>query len=120
MTFKINGTDITKYIAQSGIKWTRNDIDAPGSGRTMSGKMMRGRVATKIRIDITCVPLQKDDLRRLLNLILPEFVTVTYEDPMYGLVTKTMYSNNNPATYWMQWENGTEWYTDISFPLVER
>ena len=132
---KINGTDITPYIAHQGVKWSRNDIDGPAAGRSISGRMIRDRVATKIRLDITCRPLKNDELRILLNLLLPEFVTVTYDDPMYGVVSKTMYANNNPATFLFKREfippdswyichdsppDPFEYWTNVTFPLVER
>jgi len=132
---KIDGVDITDYIAHQGVKWSRNDVDGPNAGRTMSGLMIRDRVATKIRLDITCRPLKNDELRILLNLLLPEFVTVTYDDPMYGVVSKTMYANNNPATFLFKREFNPpdgwfichdevpepfEYWTNVTFPLVER
>ena len=120
MTFKINNVDFSKYVASGGLKWSRNDIDSPNTGRTLDGLMHRGRVATKIRLDITCRPLTASELSTLLNAILPEYVTVQYTDPMSGTVTKTMYSNNNPASYLFQRPDGTEWWEGISFPLVER
>lgn len=120
MTLTINGTDIVPYIAFQGVKWQRNDVDGPNAGRTMDALMHRDRVATKIRLDITCKPLVIADLRMILNLIYPEYVTVTYDDPMYGVVTKTMYSNNNPASYLMRTKRGVEYWTGITFPLVER
>lgn len=121
MTFKIGGTDFSKYIAHDdGFKWSRNDIEAPDTGRTMDGLMHRGRVATKIRLDIKCRPLTSTELYTLLNAILPEYVTVEYTDPMYGSVTKSMYSNNNPATHALTMKDGTEWWSGISFPLVEQ
>ena len=129
----IDGVDITNMIAFQGVKWTRADIDGPSAGRTISGLMIRDRVATKIRLDITCRPLKADELNTLLNLILPEFVTVTYEDPMEGLVTKTMYANNNNAQFLMKktyelpdemWyfpeRSPVEYWSDVTFPLVER
>ena len=116
----IDGVDITPYIAFNGVKWSRNDVDGPNTGRTMSGLMVRDRVATKIRLDVTCRPLTGPQLQTLLNILLPVFVQVTYEDPMYGLVTKTMYANNNPATFFKQKDDSTEYWTDITFPLVER
>ena len=121
---KINGTDMTNYIAFNGVKWSRHDIDGPNAGR-----------ATKIRLDITCRPLNQDELHTLLNLILPEFVTVTYNDPMYGTVSKTMYANENTADFlirknpiqtdrwWMcrgSVPPSKELWNNISFPLVER
>lgn len=120
MYLTINNIDMTPYIATGGVKWQRNDIDSPDTGRAMDGMMYRGRVATKIRLDITCRLLRADELRIVLNAILPEYVTVTYDDPMYGRVTKTMYSNNNPAVYQFPKANGTEWWSGVTFPLVER
>ena len=82
--------------------------------------MIRDRVSTKIRLDITCRPLNLTELRTLLNLIYPEFVTVTYDDPMYGPVSKTMYANNNGAQFWLKTGDSTEYWSNVSFPLVER
>lgn len=116
----INGVDITPYIAYGGLKWSRGDIEAPNTGRAMNGLMYRGRVATKIRLDITCHLLEQRDLQTVLNLILPEYVTVTYDDPMYGRVTKVMYSNNNPAVYQILKPNGDQYWSGVTFPLIER
>lgn len=132
----IDGTDITDYIAYQGVKWTRADIDGPSAGRTLSGLMIRDRVATKIRLDITCRPLLYPELQTLLNLIYPEFVTVQYDDPMLGFVTKTMYANNNSAQilglkvaeykdyqWFMPGYNNPaqrEYWQNVTFPLVER
>ena len=130
---KIDGTDITNLVAHKGVKWSRNDIDGPSAGRTISGLMIRDRVATKIRLDITCRVMNSDELNMLLNLIMPEFVQVTYNDPQDGLVTRTMYANNNSAEFLLRKHYSTPeelwyfvpksdeelWY-NISFPLVER
>lgn len=120
MTLTIGNLDVVPFIAQGGVKWQRNDIDSPGTGRTMSGLMYRGRVATKIRLDITCRPLKASELQSILNAIYPEYVTVTYDDPMSGRVTKTMYSNNNPASYLMPQPDGNDLWSGVTFPLVER
>lgn len=120
MTLTIDGVDITPYIAYGGLKWQRNDVDDPDTGRDMSGIMHRGRVATKIRLDVTCRLLTAAELSTVLNLIYPEYVTVTYDDPMLGRVTKTMYANNNPAVYQLHKNDGTEWWSGVTFPLVER
>ena len=113
-------TDITAYVAFGGLKWQRSDIDSPNTGRALDSLMYRGRISTKIRLDITCKPLKSTDLQTVLNLILPEYVTVQYNDPMSGLVTKTMYSNNNPATFLIVQPNGDEYWSGITFPLIER
>lgn len=120
MMLKINGEDFMPFIAKQGVKWQRNDIDAPNSGRTMDGMMQRGRVATKIRLDITCRPLTAEEARLVLNTILPEYVSVDYYDPMsgerYGV---TMYSNGNPASFLIE-KPDDDWWSGITFPLIER
>ena len=121
MTFRIDGIDIAPYIAFGGVKWQRNDVDAPNSGRTLDGLMHRGRVASKIRLDVTCRPLKTAEISIVLNAIYPEYVTVEYDDPQAGgIVTRTMYSNNNPATFLMRKKNGDEYWSEISFPLIEQ
>lgn len=119
MTFTIDGVDMVPFIAYQGLKWQRSDVEAPDAGRTLDGLMHRGRVATKIRLDVTCRPLTADEASTVLNAILPEFVSVSYSDPMSGVVSKTMYSNNNPASFLIQHEDGTEWWSGITFPLIE-
>ena len=120
MVLKIDGTDITPYIAFRGITWQRGDVESENAGRTLDGILHRGRVGTKIRLDITRRPLTAAEAGVVLNAIYPEWVTVQYTDPMSGLVTKTMYSNNNPATFLMGEPDGTEWWNGITFPLIEQ
>ena len=119
MQIQIDGTDITDLIAFSSIDWQRNDVDGPNAGRNLEGSMIRDRVATKVRLDISCHPLMAEEHTMLMNLLLPEFVTVTYDDPMFGMVSKVMYSNNHKSKYLMKKEN-VEYWSDISFPLIEK
>lgn len=117
----IDGIDVTPYIAFKGVKWTRNDVDSPDTGRTMDAVMHRGRVASKIRLDISCKPLTDSEASTVLNAIYPEYVTVQYTDPQVGgLVTRTMYSNNNPASYLLNREGQEDLWDGITFPLIER
>lgn len=120
MILEVNGINMLPYVAyEDGIKWQRSDLEDPEAGRTLDGQMHRGRVASKIRLDITCRPLRSTEASIALNAIFPEYVTVRYLDPMYGEVTKTMYSNNNPASHMLLQEDGTEWWRGITFPLIE-
>lgn len=120
MLVEIDGVDITNYIAYKGFKWQRSDIDASDSGRTMDAVMHRGRVATKIRLDITCRPLTSTEAQTVLTAVLPEYITVKYTDPMEGTeVTKQMYSNNNPASYLQHRPGMDDLWEGITFPLIE-
>ena len=118
--FTVNGVSLLNYIAEDGIKWTRFDVEAPDTGRTLDGVMHRGRVAVKIRLDVTCRPLTSDEAAIVLNAIANEFVTVRYTDPMFGSVTKTMYSNNIPTICATVYDDGTARWEGLEFPLIER
>ena len=120
MRLTVNGVDMVPYIAYGGLKWQRNDVDGPDTGRSMDGKMHRYRVATKIRMDITCRPLTGAELQTILTTILPEYVDVSYDDPMYGHITKRMYSNNNPASFMIRKRDGREYWSGVTFPLIEQ
>lgn len=121
MVLEIDGFDITPYIAFQGFKWQREDVDGPGAGRDLSADMRRERVATKRRLDITCIPLTSEQTSKVLTAIMPEWVSVRYYDPQEGkVVKKTMYSNNNPASYCIKRKDGTELWSGITFPLIEK
>ena len=120
MVFKIDGVNCLPYVDDEGFSWSRNDVESSDAGRTMDATMHRGRIAIKKRLDITCKPLTTEQTRILLNLIRPEFVEVEYTDPMDGIITKTMYSNNVPATVMSLDEDENPVWTGIKFPLIER
>lgn len=121
MTLTIDGLDITPYIAFQGLKWQRNDVDSSETGRTLDGVLHRKRVASKVRLDITCRPLLAAEASNVLTAIMPVFVQVTYYDPQLGrTVTKTMYSNNNPASFCLRKPDGKEYWNGITFPLIEK
>lgn len=120
MRVYIDGTDITNLIAYQGLKIGRHDVDGPNAGRNLAGTMIRDRVATKMRLDITCRPMTTEELEVLSNLILPEYVTVQYDEPAIGTVSIVAYSNNNTYEYCFLQNNGTELWHNVSFPLVEK
>lgn len=120
MILEIDGVNIVPYIAYGGVQWQRSDVDGEGAGRDLTGTLRRNRVATKRRLDITCRPLKAEEASIVLTAIMPEWVTVRYTDPQVGaVVTRRMYANNNPASFLMKKSDGTEWWTGITFPLIE-
>lgn len=121
MVFTIGGVDITPYIAHGGIKWSRNDIDGANAGRMQNGEIQRCRIATKYRWDITCRPLTATEQATVLALIQPEYINVTFTDPLTNTVNSGVYySNNFPSTYMIRHPNGTEYWTGLAFPVIEK
>lgn len=121
MTFSINGFDITPYIAFGGLKYQRSDVDGPNAGRQQDGGLIRDRVATKIRWDVSCRPLTSEELSRILTAVEPEYVTLTYLDPLTNkVVSGTFYSNNIPASFMMRKANGVEYWGGVTFPMIQK
>lgn len=121
MTFAIDGVDITPYIAFGGLKWQRADVDGPNAGRTLDGTMIRDRRAIKIRWDVTCKPLTAQQLSTVLTLIQPEFVTLRYLNPVTNTITTgQFYANNFPVQFSMITKSGVEYWTGLTFPLVQK
>lgn len=121
MTLEINGVDIVPFIAYGGLAYQHSDIDAPNSGRTLDAEMHRGRVASKIRLDVTFRPLKESEAQIVLSAIAPEWVTVKFYDPMQGVeVTKTMYSNNRKASFLLHRKRLEDLWKVDTFPLIEK
>lgn len=123
MTVEINNgsawVDITPYIKYGGLTFSRNDVEAPDSGRTLDGVMHRARVAIKERMDIETIPLKKSQVVTLQSLLYPETfqVRVNPYPQTNASVTMTMYSNSVKTTHVIHRVNDD--LQSVSFPLVE-
>ena len=124
MTVEINnGTtwvNITPWIKYQGITFSRNDVEAPDSGRTLDGIMHRGRVAVKEKIEISTVQLTRAQSAALQTLLYPETiqVRVTPYPRTNASATFTMYSNNVKTNYVIHRDSGED-LQELSFPLIE-
>ena len=83
--------------------------------------MQRERIAIKDEWTVPCIPLTGPQAATVLSLIEPEFVKVTYTNPVTNtLKTVQMYSNNVPATHFMTDSDGVDKWMGITFPLIEK
>ena len=116
--FAVNGTDYTSYLARDGLAWSRNDLDAAGSGRDKQGTMRRRRVATKVKLGITCRTLSQAEVQALNAAISGETVSVTYLDPRSGAETRTFYGSEVSAGVCECNDSQTLW-RGVTFNLIE-
>jgi hypothetical protein len=85
--------------------------------------MIRDRVATKYRADITCKPLSATASATLLALLAPQWVTVvTDSNPFTGntSTTYTMYANNISTNVATKLADGTFIWGGLTFPLIQQ
>lgn len=123
-TLTINGFDFEPYLAERGIKWTRNDVDSPESGEMADGTMRRDRVIIRPTMNITLANskffIGDTLMHQMMSAIEPQWVDVTYFDPRAGgIVTRTFYSNNINVTL-IRVENGVRRWEIDSFPLIAK
>jgi len=118
-TFKIDTTELISYISNGGLKWSRNDLDSDDSGRTLDGIMHRSRIATKIKLQVVLDRLSQAEMTTLVNALSPQFVDVTYIDPVGGSVTKTFYGSTVDSTT-ERYINGDLFWETTTFSLIER
>lgn len=120
-SLKINGTEIAGYIKIDGFQWQRNDLDGSGAGRSVTGLAIRDLIATKIRLDCTCRELTGAERATLEGLLFAaEFLTVTCDDSIFRGSSRTMYCNSMSSGFSRRKANGTEYWKDCKFVLVEQ
>lgn len=117
--FKVDGKDFTHLIKLGGLGWSRNDIDASGSGRAMDIAMRRARLGQKRKLNFSCLEMDYDELHALSLALNPQFIKVTYLDPQFGVVTRTFYGTKVEATTEV-YDSGKTIFKDTQFNLVER
>lgn len=121
MKLIVNGVDFLPYLDGDGYKVTRADGDSSDAGRTMDYTMHRARIATKFRIDATLKPLYTADAQKVLQALMPEYVSVTYTNPwLGGEQITTMYNNTGSATVDTSFGDGKDRWIIDALALVER
>lgn len=115
---KINNQQIA---TPSSFKYTLSDLDLE-SGRNLNGEMVRNRVATKVRLDLTWNSgvMDTNSMSILLKAFDEVFFDVSYFDIREGKVlTKSMYVSDRIANMY-SFINGKPVFDEISFALIEK
>jgi hypothetical protein len=116
MDILVDGESISDVIALNGFHWNRKDVEGPNAGTNLNGNRIRDRVASKIDMEFSCVPLRPARFSGLMQQIAPEYVTVNLDDPIDGDTSKIMYAPSAGAGY----DKSTNYWTDAKFTLEER
>lgn len=109
----------------SEMKWGKQDVSIPDSGRTLDGRMHKGKVAEKIKIELKWPSTTPDVVHEILSAFNHEYFNVTYFDPLAGdTVTKEFYTGDMsaPVRWWCERDNSgrvQKWYTEVAFNIIE-
>ena len=122
MTFIVNGANLIPFIAYDGLSYQLSDIDDPETGRMMNGLMRRGKIDDKEKWKIKCRPdLTTAEMSVVIGAISQQYVTVQFLSPKSNsVVTKVMYVGDRTAAHFIEREDGTTLWKDLSFSLIER
>lgn len=100
--------------------WGLQDVSMGESGRTDDALMWKNRISQKRKIQIGFSAVTDTDAHTILQAINPEYIDVTYFDPLDGqTVTRNFYVSDRTAPVkW--WFDGKKIYESLSFDLIER
>lgn len=119
--FKTNGHDYTQWLSDEGLKPSRNDLDADGSGRNLlDGLMYRSRISSKKKWTVTFNRMDEIIAAQLLSDMYPEYVRITTLDAMENRYIEREYycSTVNEGT--QRYRGGRTVYDGITFNITER
>ena len=104
----------------STFNWGLQDVSGSDAGRTQDAVMHKNRIAQKRKIDLAWANPTKEETHAILVAFNPEYVDVTYWDPLDGKnVTRTFYVGDRSAPV-KTWYVGNQRYASVSFNIIER
>lgn len=109
--------DYSSLVKLSGAGWSRNDLDADGSGRTLDGIMHRAKVDTKRTIAYQLLPADRGSYANLDTDLSQQTFEAKIAD-LHGETTKTFYCSSFTATLDLSDSDGEQW-SGGSFTIIE-
>lgn len=114
----INGNDYTKYIADGGYSWSRDDLDSEKTTRVKTGEMRRDKITQKRNLTYTMLPMPENIAAQLDSDLQESQFSVTYHD-LHGDQTRQFYCSKFPANLRQVIDKNNMYWEGISFNLHE-
>ena len=99
----INGVTVKTPTAMSV---TVSDLDGETT-RNAKGELIRDRIGIKRKVECEWKYLTQSQISTLLNAVNNVFFSVTYQDPLSGMITKTMYVGDRSAPMYRYGNGGS-------------
>lgn len=116
---KIN--TFTGFVQPSGCEYGMNSVNDSDSGRSQSGKMYIGLITEKRTLNLSWNVLRPEDASEILAEINKhKYFTVEYFEPsLNDYTTRTFYVGDRKINF-LQWFEGGEAFSSLSFQIIER
>lgn len=100
--------------------WSLQDVSIGDSGRDDTGKMHKGRVTQKVKIELTWKAVSPSVAATILNAFDPEYFYVRYFDSKANSYQiKEFYAGDRKAPMKV-WGDDNKLYETISLDIIER
>lgn len=114
----INGHDYTRYVADDGYDWSRDDLDSEKTKRVRSGKLRRDKITEKRNLTFKMLPMPEALAAQLDTDLHAATFNVKYRD-LHGEQTREFYCSQFPAKLRQVFNEGSLLWDGISFNLHE-
>ena len=113
---KINGT----YIPNpSSLQWGIQTVSDSSAGRDMKGDMHVNKITDKRKLELTWNNVDFATAREILQAVHHETFDLTYRDALSNEIeTRTFYVGDRTAPVY-SYAVGMQWYSNVSFDLIE-
>ena len=119
--FVVNGHDYTMYLAEDGLKPSKNDLDADGSGRDLiNGLMYRKKITSKLKWTVSFNRLTAAIMAQLQSDMDSEYVTVTMLEPKTNAYNSRSYYCSTINGGVQRHIGGVTYYDGATFDITER
>lgn len=115
---EINGHDYTRYVADDGYDWSRDDLDSEKTKRVKNGTMRRDKITEKRNLSFAMLPMPEDLAAQLDSDLHAKQFSVRYHD-LHGDQTREFYCSKFPAKLRQVVDKGNLLWGGISFSLHE-
>ena len=119
--FVVNGHDYTRYLAAEGLKPSKNDLDADGSGRNLiDGLMYRKKIASKMKWTVSFNRLTATLMAQIYADMDSDYVTISMLDPKTNAYSSRVYYCSTINSGVQRSIGGEVYYDGATFDITER
>ena len=114
---RVDGVDMPE---PSRLQWSLQDVSVGDSGRDDSGKMYKGRITQKVKLEIAWNAVSPSSASTILNAFNPEYINVRYFDPKANAYQVKNFYVGDRAVPFKIFTSKQKMYETLSFDIIER